>query len=173
MAVAGALLTGCAASTEYYHPKKPTGVWDADYLHCRDAADWLIKTGRNQTPTLESEIAHCMQAKGYVYDAEMPAPAHEEAMAEATDDSETEYNILESTWHSQTLAEQRRAYLLGTNVPGVFIRKHETPQGTWWRVLVGQHERLSGAKQIQYDLWQNYGLRYTYIVKRDGGYDIP
>ncbi|TVM15562.1 hypothetical protein DPQ33_15305 [Oceanidesulfovibrio indonesiensis] len=135
--------------------------------HCRDTAKYLLETDRGLSGGgLQDEIQDCMEAKGYRYGADSP-PIIMEASTSAMDTAETEYNVLESTWHNEHLALQRLDYLRRTNVPGAFVRPHHTEDGTWYRVLIGSRETLNGAKDLQYRLWQEHNLRYTYIVKRN------
>ncbi|MFW5733975.1 MAG: SPOR domain-containing protein [Oceanidesulfovibrio sp.] len=165
--VCAAVLAGCGTRSNYYHPKKPVSAWDQDMSHCRDTAKFLLETGRGLSGGgMQAEIKDCMQAKGYHYGADAP-PVVDEVSASATDTAQTEYNVLESTWHTEQLAQERLDYLRRTDIRGAFIRPHPTAEGTWYRVLIGSRETLSGAKQLQYELWHEHNLRHTYIVKRD------
>lgn len=165
--VCGVVLAGCGVRPSYYHPKKPAASWDKDLSHCRDTAKYLLETGRGLSGGgMQEEVKDCMQAKGYRYGADAP-PIIEEASASASDTAQTEYNVLESTWHTEQLALQRLDYLRRTNIQGAFVRSHQTADGTWYRVLIGSRETLSGAKNLQYRLWNEHNLRYTYIVKRN------
>ncbi|QJT10258.1 SPOR domain-containing protein [Oceanidesulfovibrio marinus] len=161
-----AILSGCGSRSAYYHPKKPASVWDEDFADCRDTAKFLLETGRGVSGGgLGDEIKDCMEAKGYCYGSDAP-PAVCEVQTSANDTAQTEYNVLESTWHTPQLAKERLAYLQSTHIRGAFIRPVQTEKGMWYRVLIGSRETLQGAKELQYDLWRNHNLRYTYIVKR-------
>lgn len=161
-----AILSGCGSRSAYYHPKKPASTWDKDFADCRDTAKFLLETGRGLSGGgLGDEIKDCMQAKGYHYGSDSPPVIHE-VQASASDTAQTEYNVLESTWHTQQLAQERLAYLKSTHIRGAFIRPVQGQDGTWYRVLIGSRETLDGAKQLQYELWHDHNLRYTYIVKR-------
>ena len=159
------LAVGCSAKT-YYHPKRPQAEWDSDKANCEYNVEVLQETGRLDGKTFSEGVKDCMRAKGYVFGHE-PQPTPEAAKADYMDDTQTEYSILEGAYHTQELAEKRRDYLMSTKVRGVFVRQMDLgSEGVWYWVLIGSRETLSGAQQLQAELYDKYGITHMRIIKR-------
>lgn len=158
---------GCRSDNAYYHPNKPETAWADDLWLCTASAEVLAETGRLRTGSEEGEIQQCMQGLGYVYGHE-PVVQTNQGLNPGYDMPSTEYSVMESAYHIQVLAEQRRLYLLDTGVRGVFV-KHVNlgDDGDWFRVMIGSYESVDGAQRLKGELESRYGLRNLVIMREN------
>ncbi|THB71890.1 MAG: SPOR domain-containing protein [Desulfovibrio sp.] len=161
------LVLGGCKSTAYYHPNKPESAWGDDQWLCEASVEVLAETGRLDVPSEEQAVEDCMRGLGYVYGHD-PHPNVNTSEMAGFDSTETEYSVMESAYHIQVLAEQRRAYLIDTGVRGVYVKHVDLgSEGQWFRVMIGSYENLDSARRLKDELSSRYGLRNLVILREN------
>lgn len=155
-----------AASYRFYHPMKPVKAWDEDLQQCEASIRALHESGRNLLEDKKGSLRHCMEAKGYVYDAP-PLPLNVSfEQRSSNEELFPEYSIIESVWHSPELAEKRADYLRGTGLSGVSVSPINFGlQGTWFRVLVGSAESRKELYGLLHELRIENGLQHAKVIR--------
>ena len=161
------IFAGGCSSTAYYHPNKPESAWGDDLYLCEASVEVLAETGRMQVGSQEQAVEDCMRGLGYVYGHD-PHPDTNVGELAGYDSPETEYSVMESAYHIEVLAEQRRAYLIDTGVRGVYVKHVDLgAEGQWFRVMIGSYETLDSARRLKEHLASQYGLRNLVILRED------
>ncbi len=156
---------GCKTTREQssmYHPNKAYSHWDTDMQHCRITVSALKNSDRLMHENMDEGIQHCMEAKGYVYGFRpFPEPI------QATGGEDGEFVILESTWHSSQLAEDRADYLKRTGIWNVSIQRADFGEyGVWQQVVFGPHDSVRDAREQMENLFRSHGLNELLIIRK-------
>ncbi len=167
-------ISSCASKTgrnagaayNFYHPMKPVQAWEEDLDQCQESIRVLHSSGRNLLEDKEQSLRHCMEAKGYVYNAP-PMPVNNSFEQRSTNEELfPEYSILESVWHSPELAEKRAVYLRGTGLSNVSVSPVNLGmQGTWFRVLIGSAESRNDLFGLLRDVREGNGLQHARVIR--------
>ncbi len=154
------------AAYNFYHPMKPVQAWDEDLDQCEESIRVLHASGRNLLEDKAQSLRHCMEAKGYVFDAPaMPVDASFEQRS-SNDELFPEYSILESVWHSPELADKRAFYLRGTGLSDVSVSPVNLGmRGTWFRVLIGSAESRNELFGLLHDVREGNGLQHARVIR--------
>jgi hypothetical protein len=145
-----------------YHPNKTFSRWDEDLKHCRSTVMALRDSGRLEFDSTDAGVQHCMEAKGYVYGFR-PFPEPTQAFG----GENGEFVILESTWHSRELAENRAEYLKRTGIWNVTIQRADFGEfGVWQQVVLGPHDSVREAREQADTLFRSHGLGELLVIRK-------
>lgn len=145
-----------------YHPNKTFSRWNDDLKHCRSVASSLRNSGRLEYDSTDAGVQHCMEAKGYVYGFR-PFPEPTQALG----GENGEFVILESTWHSGELAENRAEYLKRTGIWNVMIQRADFGEfGVWQQVVLGPHDSVREAREQADRLFRSHGLGELLVIRK-------
>lgn len=162
-------LLGCKKERRelaYYHPHKSFTLWAEDLDHCHYSVGALKNSERLEQQTFAQGVEECMKAKGYVYGYRpYPEPPTANGVGYAPDGAV--FTLLDSTWHTTNLAQQRADYLEDTGVWSTAVRSWDSGSaGVWQQVLIGTYDSLSEARRARERLIRTHGLNDLKIVTR-------
>ncbi len=162
--------TGCKKQQRedlnYYHPHKSFTRWAEDMDHCRYSVNALLSSDRLEQGSFDEGVASCMSAKGYVHGFRpFPTPPSVEELGILPPGAQ--FTLLDSTWHSTSMAQNRADYLERTGIWTTSVRSWDSGlDGVWQQVSIGSFDSLQAARRERDRLAHTHGLHDLKIILR-------